>query len=72
MGIKMYMNQGKNNFITWYRDRKKEIRSSMLLLNARISAGVQNNTFANKIHISNTKKSPKLTSFFLQSNNSFG
>ena len=37
-----------------------------------MSAGVQNNTFTNKIHMSHTRTSLKLTYFFLQDKTSFG
>ena len=43
-----------------------------MLTQPRISAGVQNNTFTNTIHISHTKISPKLTYFFLQGKTTFG
>ena len=56
----MYTNQGKKKFL-------KITRSSMLLLDARISAGVQNNTFTNKIHIAHTITSPELTCTYKQS-----
>jgi len=50
----------------------------MLLLDANktnntpVSAGVQNNTFTNKIDMSHTKTSPILTYFFFQGKTLFG
>ena len=43
-----------------------------MLKKPKISAGVINNTFTNKIHMSHTKTLLKLTSFFLQGKTSFG